>query len=274
MDHLSSAGRQPEFVRYIPAEAERFGAAAAIVLAHIRFRCDGDGWWRVSVVDLAYELGLSVQTVRTALEKRLAGVVMAQRFAGTDDTTKAYRLAADLPFVSSNKPQDAEAPVCCQQQDPLLAATNAPLLENSREQRTQTSSVQESNSQREDHDMKDPNQDGLPGMHLMPLPTNQNPVPAEAPKRGTRLPEDWMPPLDVVAQMRAECPNVDQALALRKFRDYWSEKVGKDATKLTWKGTYRNWIRNAATDYPRNSAGRSGISAVDQKALGWQGIGR
>ena len=50
---------RPPFIRVIPAEAERYGAAAAIVLAHIRYRgksdgpgrvCDEDGtrWWRVS----------------------------------------------------------------------------------------------------------------------------------------------------------------------------------------------------------------------------------
>jgi hypothetical protein len=114
----------------------------------------------------------------------------------------------------------------------------------------------------------DPNQSGLPGMHLMPLPTNESPVPVERPKRGTRLPEDWMPPLDVVQQMRAECPHVDQALELEKFRDYWCEKV-KDATKLTWKGTYRNWIRRAASDYQR---GGRAVSTTDQRVAQAQAL--
>jgi hypothetical protein len=131
----------------------------------------------------------------------------------------------------------------------------------------------------------DPDQDGLPGM-LIPLPTNRTPatVPDTAPAtreqlsssrtvRGSRLPEDWTPPLDVIAEMRAECPHVDQKFELRKFRDYWIDKTGKDAMKRTWVGTYRNWIRKAAGDCPRNGS-RNGLSAVDEKALGWQGIGR
>lgn len=139
--------------------------------------------------------------------------------------------------------------------------------------------VEDEEMQREEPEMKKPvdsNQEPMPVMALIPLPTNNAPVRPEPPTRGHRLPEDWMPPLDVVEQMRAECPYVDQALELRKFRDYWLEKVGRDCTKLTWKGTYRNWIRKAASDNPRSGNGqeRHGLSAVDEKALGWQGVGR
>lgn len=34
-------------------------------------------------------------------------------------------------------------------------------------------------------------------------------------------------------------------LEAAKFRDYWIAKSGKDAAKLDWQATWRNWIRNA-----------------------------
>lgn len=286
---------RPKFVAVEPDEVELHGAAAALVLAHIRYRCDSDGpgrfdidgyrWWRVSVADLAHEVGLSIQSVRTAL-KALSGLVEKQSFSDSSDTTKAYRPNADLPFVAANKPQVTTDPVCCQQQDPLLAATNAPLLETTREQNTSCSEPLNSESswladdpvasrpgvfddeqtpQGEEPMKHDPDQNSIPGLHLLPVPKSD--VPAVAKSRGTRLPVDWTPPPYVIAQMREECPNVDQQREFLKFRDYWLEKTGKDCTKMTWVGTYRNWIRKADSDYQRGR--RPNTSTVDAKVIGW-----
>ncbi|WP_209319434.1 hypothetical protein, partial [Klebsiella variicola] len=30
-----------------------------------------------------------------------------------------------------------------------------------------------------------------------------------------------------------------------RFKDYWLSKAGKDAVKLDWQATWRNWIRTA-----------------------------
>jgi hypothetical protein len=43
---------------------------------------------------------------------------------------------------------------------------------------------------------------------------------------------------------RVHTPNVGRA-ETDKFRDYWSAKAGKDATKLDWVATWRNWMREA-----------------------------
>jgi hypothetical protein len=68
----------------------------------------------------------------------------------------------------------------------------------------------------------------------------------KAPRRqGTRLPDDWRPSQDLVAAVREERPDVDLRTETAKFRDHWHAKAGKDATKLDWDATYRNWIRNA-----------------------------
>ena len=71
---------------------------------------------------------------------------------------------------------------------------------------------------------------------------------------GTRLPDGWCPPADVIAQMRADHPQVDLRAEHAKFVDYWRAKAGKDATKRDWAATWRNWIRRAAenpTRYPQ-----------------------
>lgn len=64
-------------------------------------------------------------------------------------------------------------------------------------------------------------------------------------KRGTRLPADFSSKItpDMVAWFRKNCPNVDGKDQTNRFVDYWSEKTGKDATKLDWVGTWRNWMR-------------------------------
>ena len=68
------------------------------------------------------------------------------------------------------------------------------------------------------------------------------------PAVGSRLPPDWRLPEDWK----------NWALLIRKdwtpqgivresltFRDYWLAKSGKDATKVDWLATWRNWIRRA-----------------------------
>ncbi len=63
--------------------------------------------------------------------------------------------------------------------------------------------------------------------------------------RGSRLPEDWtLPDTDRQWALR-EKPGLDVDLEAAKFRDYWVGRSGKDATKLDWTATWRNWVRNA-----------------------------
>lgn len=54
-----------------------------------------------------------------------------------------------------------------------------------------------------------------------------------------------MPPLTDV-EMRAEGA---------KFRDFWHAKSGRDATKVDWKATWRNWCRTA-----RGGGGQMGFT--------------
>lgn len=92
---------------------------------------------------------------------------------------------------------------------------------------------------------------------------SEAPQAAPKPPRGCRLSRDWMPSEALIAEMKAECPNVDFRTEHRKFIDHWTDKTGKDATKISWDGTWRNWIRRARPSTP------TGGSTVDDKVNGW-----
>jgi hypothetical protein len=62
---------------------------------------------------------------------------------------------------------------------------------------------------------------------------------------GSRLPPDWKPSEEETGWARKERPDLDIAKQADRFRDYWIAKTGKEATKLDWTATWRNWIRNA-----------------------------
>lgn len=97
-----------------------------------------------------------------------------------------------------------------------------------------------------------PSVDGCPTPTPSPAPTPHSPLPSPAAKasegprkRATRIPDDFRPSPAVRDDMAAKRPEVDLELETEKFRDYWAAKAGKDATKLDWDATWRNWIRNA-----------------------------
>lgn len=79
---------------------------------------------------------------------------------------------------------------------------------------------------------------------LEPSGTLTSPNAVVARRRGTRLPENWRPS-DTDRQWTLT--HLDQTTAgreLEKFRNYWIAKAGKDATKLDWDRTWRNWVLN------------------------------
>lgn len=66
-------------------------------------------------------------------------------------------------------------------------------------------------------------------------------------KRGTRLQPDWYPDQETIDAIEAETGATKEELRYqhRKFVDYWTDKSGQAATKVSWNGTWRNWMRNA-----------------------------
>jgi hypothetical protein len=68
-----------------------------------------------------------------------------------------------------------------------------------------------------------------------------------AQKRGHRLPDDFAMPPDWIEWAMAERNwSRPEAHAERdSFIDFWHAKSGRDAAKLDWQATWRNWVRNS-----------------------------
>lgn len=66
------------------------------------------------------------------------------------------------------------------------------------------------------------------------------------PKRGTRLPDDWLPDIDDQSFAVSLGLTRERAQAeFEKFRDYWHARAGPGGVKLDWSATWRNWCRKA-----------------------------
>jgi hypothetical protein len=73
------------------------------------------------------------------------------------------------------------------------------------------------------------------------------PSPTPETKRATRLSTDWVLPAAWGRWALDEgCAESVIRLEADKFRDFWCSKSGKDATKVDWFATWRNWIRNSS----------------------------
>lgn len=82
-------------------------------------------------------------------------------------------------------------------------------------------------------------------------------------KRPMRLPAEFSPNLD--HQRIATELGLDLADQMERFRDYWNAKAGKDAVKLDWDATLRNWLRNAIKhSQPNGSKGYGKLSKLEQ----------
>ncbi|MFC0666762.1 YdaU family protein [Azotobacter chroococcum] len=67
-------------------------------------------------------------------------------------------------------------------------------------------------------------------------------------QRAKRLPADWTLPAEWLTWALADRPEFPEAAMVRegeKFADHWHAASGKNAAKLDWLATWRNWVRNA-----------------------------
>lgn len=112
---------RPPFTRVLPDETRRYGPAAAIVLAHIRFRCESDGpgryrhdgyrWWRISHAELGEEVGLSRKQVLAAVEKlAAANSLLVEHHPPLEDQSRSYHLASDLPVSETGQVMTCQSP--------------------------------------------------------------------------------------------------------------------------------------------------------------------
>lgn len=58
----------------------------------------------------------------------------------------------------------------------------------------------------------------------------------------------------MVAWARERVPNVDGRHETEKFINHWSSKPGRDAVKLDWVKTWKNWMLNAAERRPARAS--------------------
>jgi hypothetical protein len=74
-------------------------------------------------------------------------------------------------------------------------------------------------------------------------------------KRGTRIPDDFRVTPAMVEWAREKAPHVHGPTETAKFRDYWTAKAGRDATKLDWPATWRVWMTTAEQQAGRGHGG-------------------
>lgn len=87
------------------------------------------------------------------------------------------------------------------------------------------------------------------------------------PKRATRLPNDFLMPEDWKTEALKINPLIDIETESAKFCDYWHAKSGKDATKIDWLATWRNWCRNVrgpSAGYQQRGSS-SKLEALDER---------
>jgi len=76
-------------------------------------------------------------------------------------------------------------------------------------------------------------------------------VSSHAQKRANRIPDGFAPSADMLAWATQRVPTVVLAVETEKFINYWQAKSGRDAAKLDWAATWRNWMLNAYERQPR-----------------------
>jgi hypothetical protein len=85
---------------------------------------------------------------------------------------------------------------------------------------------------------------GFP-LHPLPLlPLTPSLLPKGVKRRASRLAPDWAPTED--EKKYASSKGLEPELTAERFRNYWVAKSGKDATKIDWPATWRNWCLNEA----------------------------
>jgi hypothetical protein len=79
-----------------------------------------------------------------------------------------------------------------------------------------------------------------------PGPEGQNLTAAQTRRKATRIPDDFAVTPEMVAWAKKRVPHVDGRTETEKFENHWRSKGGRDACKLDWALTWKNWMLNAA----------------------------
>jgi hypothetical protein len=97
-------------------------------------------------------------------------------------------------------------------------------------------------------------------------------TPVAAQKRATRLPDDWKLP-QAWGEWALEHFDVNASQVreqAERFRDHWHAKCGKDASKIDWLATWRNWCSSSFTGWKRKKVDAAHApNLVDRAELGF-----
>ncbi|EHK5438663.1 TPA: helix-turn-helix domain-containing protein [Aeromonas hydrophila] len=109
-------------------------------------------------------------------------------------------------------------------------------------------------------------------------PQGEHAAESSAPRRGTRLSNDWVLPSEWGrwAMRETGLPRERIILEAATFADYWQALPGAKAVKLDWEKTWRNWVRRAASSF-RTAAQRKpleNLQAAQQAAKALRESGR
>ena len=140
---------------------------------------------------------------------------------------------------------------------------------NAQRTRRENESASNENSDLEDNpvSLKPPREEKIREDKTSSLRSEEEKAPS-SPKRGTRIPDDFHPDLEFATAEGLTRSQAEKEAA--NFRDYWTAKSGKDATKIDWPATWRGWVRRAAERRvgarasPQKSAYRQHQDEVDQ----------
>ena len=83
-----------------------------------------------------------------------------------------------------------------------------------------------------------------------------------SPKKACRLPDTFQPDFSFARKQGLTDQEVQNEFD--SFRDYWNAKSGKDAAKLDWQATWRNWIRTSK----RYRENKHASTANETKSIG------
>lgn len=92
----------------------------------------------------------------------------------------------------------------------------------------------------------------------------------------SRLPSDWQPSEENLEYCRKTRPDLNPAVVVENFRDYWLAKPGQAAKKLDWDRTWNRWVREEKFhEANQRSLARPGRGeTVDEKLRRLRGAGK
>jgi hypothetical protein len=75
------------------------------------------------------------------------------------------------------------------------------------------------------------------------LTPSPSPTPTPTPRsRATRIPDEFIVTAEMTEWVERRCPSVNWRHHTERFVNYWKSASGRNAAKLDWERTWRNWM--------------------------------